>query len=98
MAMNRQSFSEEVSNVRQARDMTHGELSLADAIPDPMETHVYGLAIFGGYRVLGKGFSTFIVASNISGGLGVSKAAENVAFYASKFPGCIAASIFGFKG
>jgi hypothetical protein len=64
-----QSFSEEVSKYLVARMVLNGELTLTDAVPEPMETEIdaFGLALFNG--VGGQANGEFVVAEDGCGWL-----------------------------
>ena len=80
MTGNRQRLGEEIRYVVEAEDEKDTEVSLADPVPDPVQTHVRGLghALRDGVGRDADGH--LVVAKQRSGRLGVAHVGQNFAF------------------
>ncbi len=83
MASFRQRLGGTVGNVAEARDKDDPEVVLADAVPQPMKTHVQGLRHFQVDAVIGKADGDFIVAEDWGWRLGMPHVGQNLALVCS---------------
>ena len=75
--------------------MLDAELSLADAVPQPMKAHVYALRQFRGDCVISEPDGKFIVTQDGGGRLRVAEIVENTPLFEGDFGGGKKTPVFG---
>ena len=77
--MNRQRLCEEISEIVRAFAPLYIEMTLSDAIANPMKTHIDRLELLGFHSVGGDANGTGVVAEHYRGGLRETKRMQNCA-------------------
>jgi hypothetical protein len=87
MLVDRQRLGEVVGYVEHTGNMLDAELSLADAVPQPMKAHVYALRQFRGDCVMSEPDGKFIVTQDGGRRLRVAEIVENAPLFEGDFGG-----------
>ena len=77
MAVHREGLGEEISEVKEGRDIREEELVLAHSVAEPIEAQVHGLALLWADGSMCQTYGTFVVAEYGCGGLRIAKVAES---------------------
>ena len=92
----RQRLGEVIRKVVDAGNMLHAELSLSDAVLEPVETHIDAFGEFRREGPVSQTDSELVVAQNGRRRLGVAQVMENAALVEGNFGSGKETPVFGF--